>query len=111
MPSDSLTVAEPERTLTVRGRVLDPDGKPFAGAKVYAYRPDPAGTGLSSPTGPPAPDAISDRRRTVPVRDPRPGIQTSAGPGELEPPDRRGPGPRIRAGLGLVHHGRRRPGT
>jgi RNA polymerase sigma factor (sigma-70 family) len=30
-----------ERLLALRGRVLDPDGRPFVGAKVYIYRPTP----------------------------------------------------------------------
>jgi RNA polymerase sigma factor (sigma-70 family) len=54
-PADS---TEPARTLTIRGRVLDPDGKTFAGAKVYSYRSNPRDDAFFS-AGPPSPDAIS----------------------------------------------------
>jgi RNA polymerase sigma factor (sigma-70 family) len=47
-----------ERTLTVSGQVLDADDKPFAGAKVYFYVPNPRGDVFA--VGPPAPDAVSD---------------------------------------------------
>ena len=96
--------------LTVSGRVLDPDGKPFAGAKVYSYRPNPAGVTTSSPP------ARRHRTRSATPTDASefqiadPGFLTLQDAGDLEPPDRRGPGPRIRTGLGLVHHGRRGQG-
>ena len=35
-PEQPDVAAEPEQTITVSGRVLDPEGKPFAGAKVYS---------------------------------------------------------------------------
>ena len=109
-PSDPHDPIEPERSLTVRGRVLDPDGKPFAGAKVYAYRPDPREVDILFAPGPPAPDAISDADGRFQFAIADPGFERSQDAGDLEPPDRRGPGPRIRAGLGLVHHGRRGQG-
>jgi RNA polymerase sigma factor (sigma-70 family) len=49
--------ANREQSLAIRGRVLDPDGRPFAGAKIYAYRPDPRGDAFIPA---PVPDAISD---------------------------------------------------
>ncbi len=49
---------EPDRSLTVHGRVLDPDGKPFAGAKVYSYRQLPREVDVLG-LEPPKPDAIS----------------------------------------------------
>ena len=55
-PADQV---EPERSLTVYGRVLDPDNKPFAGAKVYSYRHLPREVDVFA-IGPPTPDAISD---------------------------------------------------
>jgi RNA polymerase sigma factor (sigma-70 family) len=36
-PAQSAVANHPQRLLTVRGRVLDPDGKPFVGAKVCVY--------------------------------------------------------------------------
>ena len=57
-PEQPDVAAEPEQTVTVSGRVLDPEGKPFAGAKIYAYRQFPRGDIFGA--GPPAPDAISD---------------------------------------------------
>ena len=57
-PEQPDVAAEPEQTVTVSGRVLDPDGKPFAGAKIYSYRQFPRGDIFGA--GPPAPDAISD---------------------------------------------------
>jgi RNA polymerase sigma factor (sigma-70 family) len=50
---------EPEHSLAVFGRVLDPDNKPFAGAKVYSYRQLPREVDIFALL-PPAPDAISD---------------------------------------------------
>ncbi len=38
-PPQAAVTNDPERLLTVHGRVLDPDGKPLVGAKVYSYRP------------------------------------------------------------------------
>ena len=71
----------------------------------------PAGRrGLLRPD-PPVPDAISEADGRFQFTIPDPGLQDAPGAGDLEPPDRRGPGPRIRAGLGLVHHGRRSQGT
>ena len=66
-----------EHTVAVRGRVLDPDGKPFAGAKIYAYPPhsgrnsDP----LFAP-GPPRPDATSDADGCFQFAMPDPGFDT-----------------------------------
>ncbi len=63
----------PERLLTVRGRVLDPDGLPFVGAKVYFYRPfNPRDDDIFS-AGPPVPAAISgaDGGFEYQVADPR----------------------------------------
>jgi RNA polymerase sigma factor (sigma-70 family) len=47
-PAAAPRPGEAEDRLTVRGRVLDPDGKPFAGAKLYLGRP----TSLQAPTYP-----------------------------------------------------------
>jgi RNA polymerase sigma factor (sigma-70 family) len=50
-------VAEKAGNITVSGRVLDPDGKPFAGARIYLAtstaedRADPAGRATSGPDG------------------------------------------------------------
>ena len=74
MPSDSTDTAEPEPTLTVSGRVLDPDDKPFAGAKVYSYRPDQRGDVFAD--GPPPPDAISDGNGRFQFQIADPGFQT-----------------------------------
>ncbi len=49
---------EPDRSLTVHGRVVDPDDKPFAGAKVYSYRQLPREVDVFG-LEPPKPDAIS----------------------------------------------------
>jgi Carboxypeptidase regulatory-like domain/Sigma-70, region 4 len=57
-PSQAAVPNDPERLLSVHGRVLDPDGKPFAGAKVYSYRPlDPRDDFFSE--SPPVPVAVS----------------------------------------------------
>ncbi len=58
-PPRAAVTNDPERVLTVHGRVLDPDGKPFVGAKVYSYRPtSPRGEDVFS-FGPPVPSAKS----------------------------------------------------
>ena len=61
-----------EEKLTIHGRVLDPDGKPFAGARVYAYVPDPDGRATPSSPRAPKPDAIShaDGRFQFAIPDP-----------------------------------------
>ncbi len=66
---------ESGKTIEVRGRVVGPDGKPFAGAKVYSYRPNPRGDDFFS-AGPPRPDAISsaDGRFQFSIADP--GLQS-----------------------------------
>jgi len=58
-PKQPADPVEPERSLTVSGRVLDPDNKPFAGAKVYSYRHLPREFDIFA-VGLPKPDAISD---------------------------------------------------
>jgi RNA polymerase sigma factor (sigma-70 family) len=69
--------ADMEPTVAIRGRVLDPDGKPFAGAKIYSYPPhsgrnsDP----LFAP-GPPRPDATSDADGRFRFAMPDPGFDT-----------------------------------
>ncbi len=66
-----------EQTLAIRGRVLDPDGKPFAGARIYTYPPshgrnaDP----LFAPD-PPAPAATSDADGQFRFTMPEPGLDT-----------------------------------
>src|SRR5262249_4436548 len=66
-----------EHTVAIRGRVLDPDGKLFAGARIYAYRPY---TGRNSDPlfapGPPAPDATSDADGRFRFAMPEPGFET-----------------------------------
>src|SRR5262249_52606423 len=63
--------------LAIRGRVLDPNGKPFAGARIYSYRPymgrnsDP----LFTP-GPPAPEATSDADGRFQFAMSEPGFET-----------------------------------
>jgi hypothetical protein len=52
--------AEAKGTLAVRGRILDPEGRPFAGARVYAYMPYREHNADGLFAEPPAPDAISD---------------------------------------------------
>ncbi len=69
--------ADPMETLTVRGRVLDPDGKPFAGARIYAYPFEHArNSDKVFDPGPPAPDATSraDGRFQFAIADP--GFET-----------------------------------
>ncbi len=62
-PRSVKTITQPEArpvaSIEVRGRVIGPDGKPFAGARIYAYRPSPRGDDHFA-AGPPAPDAVSD---------------------------------------------------
>ena len=67
-PADPIA---PERSLTVNGRVLDPDNKPFAGAKVYSYRQLPREVDIFA-LDPPKPDAISgaDGRFRFQIADP-----------------------------------------
>ncbi len=62
-------MAELNRTLTVSGRVLDADDKPFAGARVYHYSPDQRGDVFAE--GEP-PKVISDRngRFQFPISEP-----------------------------------------
>jgi RNA polymerase sigma factor (sigma-70 family) len=69
--------AEPMDHLDVRGRVLDPDGKPFAGAGIYAYPPANArNADLLFAPGPPAVSARSgpDGRFEFAIADP--GFET-----------------------------------
>jgi RNA polymerase sigma factor (sigma-70 family) len=67
---------EAEETVAIRGRVLDPDGEPFAGAKIYAYRHDRRRReGLFAP-GLPAPDATSDADGRFEFATPDPGLRT-----------------------------------
>ncbi len=75
-PSLPEAKAKVEETPTVRGRVIDPDGKPFAGAKVYVYRPDPRpGDDVVFAPGAPVPDAISDADGRFQFAMPEPGFQ------------------------------------
>ena len=60
--------------------------------------------------GPPAPDAISDADGRFRFQIADPGFQTLQVQATWSHPDRRGPGPRIRAGLDVVHHDRRGQG-
>ena len=65
-PPQAVVTNDPERLLNVHGRVLDPDGKPFAGAKVYSYRP--LGPRDDFFFGRPAGAQRKERRRrTIPV--------------------------------------------
>ncbi len=68
--------AGPEDRLTVRGRVLDPDGRPFAGARIYLYRLDPR-DGEALFNDPPAPDAVSQGDGRFQFTIPNPGLQTN----------------------------------
>jgi len=74
-PPQPAVTNDPERLLTVHGHVLDPDGKPFVGAKVYSYRP------LSPrddffPDGPPVPSAESGAGGQFQYQVADPGLQT-----------------------------------
>ncbi len=71
-PSSVAPKKAAEEPLTVRGRVLDPAGKPFAGARVYAYRPDPRGDVFTSA---PPPEAISDADGRFQFTPAEPGVQ------------------------------------
>jgi RNA polymerase sigma factor (sigma-70 family) len=74
-PPEKKTDMEP--TIAIRGRVLAPDGKPFAGARIYAYPPHTARNSdvLFAP-GPPAPDATSDAEGHFHFAIPDPGFDT-----------------------------------
>jgi RNA polymerase sigma factor (sigma-70 family) len=78
MPSaagdNGVTGNESGATIEVRGRVVAPDGRLIAGARVYAYRPDPRGGDLFS-TGPPA-NAVSDADGRFRFSIAGPGLQT-----------------------------------
>ena len=77
-PRPAPTAPKPaaEGMLAISGRVLDPDGKPFPRARIYAYRPDPRdGEALFAP-GSPAPDATSDADGRYRFETPDPGFQT-----------------------------------
>jgi RNA polymerase sigma factor (sigma-70 family) len=66
-----------EQTLAIRGRVLDPDGQPFAGARIHAYPPSDGRSAdpLFTP-GPPAPAATSDANGQFRFTMPEPGLDT-----------------------------------
>ena len=74
-----LPATESSATIEVRGRVVDPDGKPFAGAKVYSYRPNPRSDDFFS-ANPPRPDAISDADGRFRFAIAGPGLQTQNEP-------------------------------
>ena len=58
-PPQLAGATDPARLVTVHGRVLDPEGKPFVGAKIYTYRPIPPRGEDPFSIGPPVPSATS----------------------------------------------------
>ena len=66
----------PEDRLTIRGRVLDPDGKPFAGAKVFAYVNDDPRSSDAFFAAVPKPDAVSHADGRFELAIPHPGFNT-----------------------------------
>ena len=88
-----------QEKLTIHGRVLDPDGKPFAGAKVYAYVPGRQRSSDAFFAPSPKPDAISHADGRFQFTIPDPGLSRDHVQETLGSPEGRGAGPRIRAGL------------
>ena len=66
----------PEDRLTIRGRILDPDGKPFAGAKVFAYVNDDPRSSDAFFAAVPKPDAVSHADGRFELAIPQPGFNT-----------------------------------
>ena len=66
-----------EGSLTIRGRVLDPDGKPFAGARsTLIGTTGPADADIFFAPGPPRPIATSDADGRFQFAIPDPGFDT-----------------------------------
>jgi RNA polymerase sigma factor (sigma-70 family) len=82
-PSQPASARDPDRRLTVHGRVLDPDGKPLPKAKIYSYLPmSPRDDPFAA--GPPVPCAISDAAGRFQCRIGEPRLQTLEAPAQRD---------------------------